>query len=83
MVMCLVQDSNGYLFLDESTTLENCGDASFIVLQKSDYQEFLNYSNVTAGEITEAFGFGFAAVLVVGWGSTYAVRIALKLIRIL
>ena len=83
MVMCLVQDSNGYLFLDESTTLENCGESAFIVLQKSDYQEFLNYSNLTAGEITEAFGFGFAAVLVTGWASTYCVRIALKLIRLL
>lgn len=81
MAMCLVQDLDGYLILDESTTLENCGDTSFIVLQKSDYTEFLNFSHVTAGEITEAFGFGFAAVFVTGWASTYAVRMALKLIR--
>lgn len=82
MVMCLIQDSEGYLLLDGATSLENCPDTSFIVLQKSDYVQFLNYSEITAGEITEAFGFGFTAVLFVGWASTYAVKIALKLIRL-
>jgi hypothetical protein len=83
MVMCLIQDSEGYLLLDGATSLENCPDTSFIVLQKSDYVQFLNYSEITAGEITEAFGFGFAAVFVTGWASTYGVKIALKLISLL
>ncbi len=83
MAACVYANSSGFLQVVSGTTIESCTGEAYVMMTRNDYETLLDYGRVTAGEITEAFGFGFAAVFAVGWGSTYAVRIALKLIRLL
>ncbi|EGR1299336.1 single-stranded DNA-binding protein, partial [Vibrio alginolyticus] len=48
-----------------------------------EYDTLMSYTQLTPGEISEAFGLGFTLVFVGGYLSTYAIKMAIRLIKLL
>lgn len=82
MPVCMLPNSEGFLAVVPDVQLEDCTNG-YVAVTVQDYDFMMSYTQVTGAEITEAFGFGFAAVFTVGYLSTYAVKAALKLIRLI
>jgi len=81
MPVCLTVNSQGFLNINSGESLETC--TGYIALTKQDYDLFMDYRQVTGSEISTAFGFGFTLVFVGGHLSTYGVKVALRLIRMI
>ncbi|KAB0289282.1 single-stranded DNA-binding protein [Vibrio fortis] len=80
MPKCALPNDNGFLALVE-TSVESC--SGVIVITASDYEYLMGFTQVTAIEATAAFGGAFSLVFVSGFAITYAVKMAVKLIKIL
>ncbi|MBF9000487.1 single-stranded DNA-binding protein [Vibrio nitrifigilis] len=81
MSVCLIPNSDGFLAVTD-TSLEDCGDSSgYIGITVDEYNTLSSYTQITAADAGSAFSFGFFAVFAVGYLSTYAIKIAIRLIR--
>jgi len=75
---CVLVNEQGFLYTTPETVSECTGH---ILISRSNYDSFLAESTITAMDLTEAFTYGFAAVIVFGYFAAYPVGIAKKLIR--
>lgn len=80
MPVCMLPNSEGFVAVVPDVQLEDC-TGGYVAVTVEDYNLMMSYTQITGAEITSAFGFGFAAVFAVGYLGTYAVKVALKLIR--
>ncbi|MDG3085468.1 single-stranded DNA-binding protein [Vibrio hannami] len=80
MPKCL-GDYGGYLYVNSQTPIEYCN--GYIALTAADYNELMDYTQVTAEEITSYFSLGFALVFVGGYLMTFAIRAALQVVRLI
>lgn len=76
MAICVSVDSDGYV---KQTGFSDCLD--YVLVSSSDYQAAFN-SQINALDITTAFTWGFAAVVVTGWFAGYSIGIAKRVIRL-
>lgn len=80
MPQCAVPNENGFLAVVD-TAIESCGGV--VVITADDYQYLMGFTEVTAIEATAVFGGAFSLVFVSGFAMSYAVKMAIKLIKIL
>ncbi|MCQ1056925.1 hypothetical protein LRP52_02420 [Photobacterium sp. ZSDE20] len=76
--ICVDISEQGYLFVTPQG-LSEC--TSYVLVSSSNYDSYIADFEITAEEITEAFGYGFAAIIIFGYFAAYPVGIAKKLIR--
>ena len=77
MGLCVSVDQSGYLF-NTGESLENCSE--FVLVSSLDYQK-LHEPVVNPSEISEAFLWGFGAVVAFGYLVAFPIGIAKKLIN--
>ncbi|QSV15463.1 single-stranded DNA-binding protein [Photobacterium ganghwense] len=76
--VCVTVNEQGFLYAT-SQPISEC--ASYVMVSRSTYDSFIADMSVTGEQLTEAFTYGFAAVIVFGYFAAYPVGIAKKLIR--
>lgn len=82
MVACVSSSQDGFLYIVPANQDNNC-ESEYIMLTTQDYGNMMNYTRLDAATITESFSYGFAAVLFAGFISTYAIKIALRVVRLI
>ena len=74
---CVAIDSDGYV-RQTTDTLESC--TSFVLVDAQQYSKFLE-PVLSPSDIAYVFGWGFGAVVIIGYFGGYGVGIAKKLIN--
>ncbi|RIZ55155.1 single-stranded DNA-binding protein [Vibrio sp. PID23_8] len=82
MPTCVMPNAQGFLAVVADMSQTAC-DGGFVAITAAEYDYMMSYTQITSIEATSYFSGGFAAVFVAGFASTYAIKIALKLVNIL
>lgn len=80
MPKCALPNEDGFLALVD-TSVESC--TGVIVITASDYDYLMGFTQVTPIEATAAFSGAFSLVFVSGFAMSYAIKMVIKLIKIL
>ncbi|MCX2759902.1 single-stranded DNA-binding protein [Vibrio sp. Sgm 22] len=80
MPKCALANENGFLALVD-TSVESC--TGVIVITASDYEYLMGFTQVSAIEATAVFSGAFSLVFVSGFAMSYAIKMAIKLVKIL
>ena len=80
MPKCALPNENGFLALVD-TSVESC--TGVIVITASDYEYLMGFTQVSSIEATAVFGGAFSLVFVSGFAMSYAIKMVIKLIKIL
>jgi|TARA_Y100000588_G_C14207886_1_gene905401 hypothetical protein len=81
MPVCALPNADGFLAVVPELDVTDC--AGYVMMSASDYQYFMAYTQITATEIATYFAGGFALVFVFGFLQTYAIKAALRVIRLI
>ncbi len=77
-MLCVSINSQGFL-QKTNTEIDLCN--SYILVSKSDYDYWFDYLSVTPSDVGSSIGFGFAVIFVLGFMTSYPIKLALNLIR--
>jgi len=77
-MICVSANQQGFLKVT-GQDLESC--SSYVLVSKSDYDYWFEYISVSPADVSLSIGFGVSVVLVLGFLSTYPIKVALNLIR--
>ncbi|OED70985.1 hypothetical protein [Vibrio crassostreae] len=80
MPKCALPNENGFLALVD-TSVESC--TGVIVITASDYEYLMGFTQVSAIEATAVFSGAFSLVFVSGFAMSYAIKMVIKLVKIL
>ncbi|WP_434998673.1 single-stranded DNA-binding protein [Vibrio scophthalmi] len=80
MPSCVMANAQGFLAV-VSTDIAQC--TGFIVVTPAEYEYVMGYTQITAIEATAAFSGAYSLVFVSGFLTTYVVKVAIKLVKLL
>lgn len=78
MALCVAIDDSGFVRHVIDSTIDNC--AHFILISSEQYKLAVD-PVLNPEDIASAFSWGFGAVVVIGYLSSYAVGVAKRLIK--
>ena len=81
MSVCLMPNSQGFLAVVADMATTAC-TGGYVAVTPEEYSYIMSYTQVTSSEATVAFTGGFIAVFA-AFASTYAIKMALKVIKLL
>ncbi|WP_140301388.1 single-stranded DNA-binding protein, partial [Vibrio parahaemolyticus] len=74
-------NADGFLAVVPDIEAASC--SGYVMVTAQEYDTLMSYTQLTPGEISQAFGLGFTLVFVGGYLSTYAIKMAIRLIKLL
>jgi len=77
-MICVSVNQQGFLKVT-GQDLEACN--SYVLVSKSDYDYWFEYISVSPADASLAIGFGVSVILVLGFLSSYPIKLALNVIR--
>ncbi|MFM2592380.1 single-stranded DNA-binding protein [Vibrio harveyi] len=81
MPVCALPNADGFLAVVSGIDASSC--SGYVMVTAQEYANLMDYTQVTPNEISQAFGFGFTLVFAGGYLSTYAIKMAIRVIRLL
>ncbi|MGF1837618.1 single-stranded DNA-binding protein [Vibrio atlanticus] len=81
MPVCAIANSKGFLAVVPSVDVSSC--SGYLMLKPDEYEFMMSYTQITSTEIATYFAGGFSLVFVFGFLSTYGIKAALKVIRLI
>ncbi|EIC9816506.1 MULTISPECIES: single-stranded DNA-binding protein [Vibrio harveyi group] len=81
MPVCALPNADGFLAVVPDIEAASC--RGYVMVTAQEYDTLMSYTQLTPGEISQAFSLGFTLVFVGGYLSTYAIKMAIRLIKLL
>lgn len=81
MPVCAIPNSDGFLAVVPELDVSSC--SGYVMLTAQEYDYFMAYTQVTSTEMAKYFVGGFSLVFVFGFLSTYGIKAAIKLIKLI
>lgn len=80
MPSCALANPDGFLAI---VPVDASSCTGYIIMNASEYQYLMSYTEITALEASAAFSGAYSLVFVSGFALTYVVKLATKLINLL
>ncbi|MDK9765127.1 single-stranded DNA-binding protein [Vibrio sp. D420a] len=81
MPVCAIPNADGFIAAVPELEVSTC--SGFVMMSADEYQYVMAYTQITSTEMATYFAGGFALVFVFGFLQTYAVKAALRVIRLI
>ncbi|HCG9215552.1 single-stranded DNA-binding protein [Vibrio parahaemolyticus] len=81
MPVCALPNADGFIAVVPEVDAASC--SGYVMVTAQEYGSLMDFTQVTGSEATQMFSLGFSLVFFGGFISTYAIKMAIRLIKLL